>query len=149
MFFFRVCCRGGGIPPPFRQKFDNRFESDQMDTGFRILLFFTVFRELGDGQSRGRVEECGSFFDFSRLPAALRALLCLRSPREAPRGEKVEIFMKNPFFQNHSLDSFWTFLGTLGGFFRCLWGFFGFRELVQRYGRLRSIARGPAGAHQP
>ena len=89
VFFFRVCCRGGGISPPFRQKFDNRFESDQMDSGFLILLFFTVFRELGDGQSRGRVEECGSFFDFSRLPAALRALLCLRSPRETAREVMV------------------------------------------------------------
>ena len=71
------------------------------------------------------------------------------SPREALRGEKVENFMENRFFQNHSLDSFWTFLGTLQWFFRCLWGFFGFRELAQRHGHLRSIARGPAGAHQP
>ena len=35
---------------------------------------------------------------------------------------------------NHSLDSFWTFLGTLQWFFRCLWGFFGFRKLAQRHG---------------
>ena len=57
------------------------------------------------------------------------------------------------FFQisvsNHFLDSFWTFLGTLQWFFRCLWGSFGFRELAQRHGHLRSIARGPAGAQQP